>query len=101
MNIDLILEEINKCSKSELKELALKLSLSQKKVISYTFKFESVKEDVELMTDDDNFKKFTPNDVIICTERYFEGKYQDPSICHWDNVINIMTEYAKEKGYIL
>ena len=102
MNTELIKNEINNSSKNDLKTLINEINETQRNIIYRIIEFDYMKEDIENIIDngDDIYNSFTEEDISICAKRATYGKYWDSNLNHWDNIENIMSAYAKEKGYI-
>lgn len=102
MNTELIKNEINNSSKNDLKTLINEINETQRNIIYRIIEFNYMKEDIENIIDnnDDMYNSFTEEDINICAKRTTYGKYWDSNLNHWDNLENIISAYAKEKGYI-
>lgn len=104
MNTELIKNEINNASRNDLKTLMSEINETQRNLIYNILQFDYIKEDIEniINDNDDIYNSFTEEDITICTKRFIsgKGKYSDGNLSHWDNIENIMSAYAKEKGYI-
>lgn len=104
MNTELIKNEINNSSKNDLKTLMNEINETQRNIIYNLLQFDYIKEDIEniINNNDDIYNSFTEEDITICTKRFISGrsKYSDSNLSHWDNIENIISAYAKEKGYI-